>query len=116
MTFGALNKSLHGRPIIVTDVNPSVEIIHQIPATAFGLRHAHKVHLELSNPGSASVVGEIHYNNGALTFTVPAKSMHVIEMVCEGDSPACHVANADLAVSLASGESGQINVGGYWED
>jgi len=112
--IGALNKSLHGRPIVVTDVNPSVEIIHQVPGTTFGIRHAHRVHLELSNSGASSVVGEVHYNNGAMTYTIPAKTTIAIDMVCEGDSPSCFVANADLAVSLASGESGQINVAGYW--
>ena len=116
MTHGSLNKSLHGRPITVTKVNPNVEIVHKVPATAFGLRRAHRVHLELSNPGSYDIVAEVHYNNGAMVVDVPARSLRSLDMVCEGDSPDCRVANADLAVSLASGQTGQINVAGYWTE
>ena len=110
----ALNRSLHGRAIVITDVNPTVTLLHTVPTVTIDPAIVHEVNLELSNPGSGTVIAEVHYNNGAIYETVLGKSTKKINITLEGDSPACTVANPHLGVALdASSPSGsQINVMG----
>ena len=110
----SLNKSLHGRPITVTTSNPNVTPVHIVQPVTQGHANVQEVHLELSNPGTDSVIVEVHYNNGALYVTVPAKDTWSMDITLEGDSPNCGVANSTLAVTLdsAADVGAQINVAG----
>jgi len=114
-SFRALSKSLHGRAITVTAVTPAVEIIHQVPAANPTRAQYHRVTLNLTNPSASALKVLVHYNNGASYHTIPAHDTVTVVLVIEGDSPICHVANADLAVSLATGESGTFYVTGGYE-
>lgn len=107
---GALNKSLHGRPITVTGT--TITLIHTMQGVTLGHANIHGVHLEISNATATSVVAMVHYNNGAIYVTVPGWSTRPVDITCESDSPACTVANSHVAVSGAAG--GTLTVaGGY---
>ncbi len=115
MRYAALSKSLHGRAISCVKVTPAMEVVHQLPGVTLDPAVAHELLLTISNPGNAPLKVEVHYNNGASYHEVPAYDSIEVRMTCEGDSPACEVANANVAVALSTGQDpGQVNVtGGY---
>lgn len=113
---GALNKSLHGRPITCEKVFTGLDILHTMPASGDDPAIVHEILLTISNPDdNMTVKCVVHYNNGVTYHVVPPRDSIPVRMTVEGDSSACTVANPHVAIGIIDPLSdGKLHVtGGY---
>ncbi len=117
MAVGALNNGLHGRPITVTAVNPTVPIYvhHCYPQDQRS--QTFEVYLAISNTESSAGRIEVLYNDGISEITIAANDTKMVFLTVRGaDSNFTPAGQASVGVRWAVGFSGTIRVTGGWRD